>query len=199
MNATEQRLRDALKTVGDTIGPEDVPEPRFAGRRRRLSRPAMAAAVAASAAVVGGAVLGGALSSGSSGSSGDERGPLAPPSAAPSPSGSTAPKVSVFLCVKTSANPTCEHKDATEPQKRAIRSRLEALPQVRVVEFENTAQTPERVERRFRSSPQLSRMLKSGDIPESFRVTLAPGGDGRMVMRHMLGSPGVDLAIIEGR
>ncbi|TDD79029.1 hypothetical protein E1293_24570 [Actinomadura darangshiensis] len=195
MNATEERLRDALKTVGDTIGPEDVPEPRFATRRRRLSRPVMAvAAVAASAAVVvGGAVLGGVFPSG------DAPGPLAPPSASPSPSGSTAPRISVFLCTKASANQFCEHKDATEPQKRAIQSRLEALAQVSFVEFENTRQARERFERRFESSPELSRILKNGDVPESFRVTLASVGDVGKVMRDMVGRPGVDAVIIERR
>jgi hypothetical protein len=195
MNATEERLRDALKTVGDTIGPADVPEPRFAAPRRRLSRPVLAvAAVAASAAVVvGGAALGGVFAPSS------KIAPLASPPASPSPSAPTAPKITVFLCLKTSANPSCDGRKATGPQKQAIRRQLEAVPSVRGVEFESSTQALERFERRFRDSPWVDRMLKRGDIPESFRVTLAPGSDGRDAMKAVLGTPGVDTVIVEGR
>ncbi|GAA1794234.1 permease-like cell division protein FtsX [Actinomadura chokoriensis] len=200
MNATEERLRDALKTVGDTVGPADVPAPRFTTRRRRLPRPVLAtAAVAATAAVVaGGAALGGAFSP--DGRIAPLASPLAPsPSTAPSPSGSTGPKVAVFLCLKTSANPSCDRKDATDVQKRAIRTRLEELPQVRAVGFENTREARERFETRFKNSPEVSRMLKNGDIPDAFRVTLVPGGDTTAVAKEMLGRPGVDTVIVEGR
>ncbi|NEA28347.1 permease-like cell division protein FtsX [Actinomadura bangladeshensis] len=195
MNGTEERLRDALKTVGDTIGPADVPEPRFAARRRRVSRPMLtvAAAAAAGAVVVSGAVLGGAFPSG------DAARPLAPPSAPPSPSNSTLPKIAVFLCLKRSANPSCDGRDVTEPQKRATRQLLEALPSVRSVVLEDGEEARQRFEKRFRDSPWIDKMLKNGDIPESFRVTLAPGSDGRDAMRAVLGTPGVDTVIVEGR
>lgn len=195
MNGTEERLRDALKTVGDTIGPADVPEPGFATRRRRVSRPMLtvAAAAAAGAVVVSGAVLGGAFPSG------DAARPLAPPSAPPSPSNSTLPKIAVFLCLKTSANPSCDGRDVTEPQKRATRQLLEALPSVRSVVLEDGEEARQRFEKRFRNSPWIDKMLKNGDIPESFRVTLAPGSDGRDAMRAVLGTPGVDTVIVEGR
>jgi hypothetical protein len=149
--------------------------------------------VAAGAVVVSGAVLGGAFPSG------DAARPLAPPSAPPSPSNSTLPKIAVFLCLKTSANPSCDGRDVTEPQKRATRQLLEALPSVRAVVLEDREEARQRFEKRFRDSPWIDKMLKNGDIPESFRVTHAPGSDGRDAMRAVLGTPGVDTVIVEGR
>ncbi|NVI91505.1 permease-like cell division protein FtsX [Actinomadura sp. BRA 177] len=190
MNTTEERLRDALQTVGDTIRPETMPEPGFAGRRRRVPRPAMAmAAVAASAAVVvGGAVVGGAFRSDGA------TGPLAQPS-----SGASVPTISVFLCVETSANEVCDHKDATDAQKRAIKQHLEGLRSVRQVEFENKQQAYERFKSRFEDDDQFRRSVEAGDIPESFRGSLAPGADTGPVTKAMTGTPGVDKVIVEGR
>ncbi|CNE79106.1 Uncharacterised protein [Mycobacterium tuberculosis] len=194
MNATEERLRDALKTVGDTIGPADVPGPRFTVRRRSLSRPvlAMAAVAASAAAIVGGSVLGGAFSPG-----GRTASPAS--SASPSPSGSTAPKIAVFLCLRTSPNPSCNGKDVTGSQKRAIRQRMEALPSVRAIELEDRTQTRDRFERRSKNLAYVEQMLKSGGFPESFRVTLAPGADGKVVTMAVLGTPGVDTVIVGER
>ncbi|MFA1546701.1 permease-like cell division protein FtsX [Actinomadura chokoriensis] len=191
MNATEERLRDALKTVGDTIGPEDVPEPRFAARRRRFPRPVMAlAAVAASAAVaVGGAAVGGAFSSGGT------TGLLAPPS----PSGGAMPKISVFLCTKTSANPYCRGKGTTQPEKQEIQRVLEALPPVGSVEFENKQEAFERFKKGFENDERFRRSVETGDVPESFRVGLAPGADVKKVTAALVGMPGVDAVIVEGR
>ncbi|NKZ02763.1 permease-like cell division protein FtsX [Actinomadura latina] len=191
MNATEERLRDALQTVGDTVRPEDMPEPRFAARRRRLPLPAMAmAAVAASAAAavaVGGAVVGGAFTAG--GPNG-----LSAPS-----SGSSAPAVLVFLCTKTSANQGCDHKGATQQQKEEVRRVLSELPKVRGVEFENKGQAYMRFKKRFKGDEQFRRSVDAGDIPEAFRVALVPGADGTKVRMAVLGMPGVDTAIVEKR
>lgn len=198
MNAIEERLRDALKTVGDTIGPADVPEPRFTVRRRGLSRPvlAMAAVAASAAAIVGGSVLGGAFSPG-----GGTASPVSPASssASPSPSGSAASKAAVFLCLRTSPSPSCNGKNVTESQKRAIRRRLVALPSVRAIEFEDRTQTRDRYEQRSKNFAYVEQMLKSGGMPESFRVTLAPGADGKEVTMAVLGRPGVDTVIVEER
>ncbi|MFA1544511.1 permease-like cell division protein FtsX [Actinomadura monticuli] len=191
MNATEDRLRDALKTMGGTIGPEDVPEPEFAARRRKLPRPAMAlAAVAASAAVaLGAAVAGGAFSSGGT------SGLLAPPS----PSGGGVPKISIFLCTKTSANPSCAGKGATEREKREIQRVLEALPPVRGVEFEDRQEAFKRFEKGFENDEQFRRSVQAGDVPESFRVGLASGTGVKGVTAAVTGMPGVDTVIVEGR
>jgi cell division protein FtsX len=191
LNTTEERLRDALQSVGETVRPENVPDPRFIGRRRGLPRPAMAmAAVAASAAVVvGGVAVGGTFRSGGA------TGPLAQPSA----SGASVPTISVFLCVKTSGNPSCDHKDATDAQRRKVKQRLEGVGSVRQVEFENKQEAYERFKKRFPNDDQFRRSVEAGDIPESFRVSLAPGADTGPVTKAMTGTPGVDKVIVEGR
>lgn len=193
MNATEERLRDALKTVGDTIGPEDMPEPRLAAGRRRARRiaPAVVAVAACAAVVAGGAVVGGALSSG-----GTVR-PLTSMSASPSTAPTTL--VTVFLCTKASPNPSCLHEKATEPQKQALRQGLEALPGVSGVEYESDGQAYERLKRRFPDSELFRRSVEVGDVPDSFRVVVGTRAEASFVQRSVLGSPGVDTVIVEGR
>ncbi|TDD79431.1 permease-like cell division protein FtsX [Actinomadura rubrisoli] len=186
MNATEERLRDALKTVGETLAAEDVPPPRFAGRRRAMfSRPVLvAAAVAASAVVAVGGVTAGAVFT-----SGEKARPLSPAREA---------KVAVFLCVRTSSNPSCEKRDATAQQREAVKNLLERLPQVRKVEYESKRDAYERFKERFGKDERFLR-LQPGDVPDSMRVTLRAGAKPKTVMMAVLGTPGVDQVLIEKR
>ncbi|MFB4303228.1 permease-like cell division protein FtsX [Actinomadura sp. NTSP31] len=192
MNATEERLADALRTVGETIGPEDVPPPRFTGRRRAAFRRPMllTAAVAASAAIVaGGAVAGGALSSGHE--NGHKTGALTVPAG--------EVQVEVNLCTRTSSNASCEGKEMTGAQRAELQRALKADRRVREAVYMTKKQRFERFKARMESSgaPTPSSGLPR-DIPEAFIVTVARA-DAKSVMQSYLGRPGVDTVIVVGR
>jgi hypothetical protein len=205
VNATEERLADALRTVGGTIRPEDVPPPRFTERRRAPSRRPvlLAAAVAASAVVVaGGAVAGGALSSGdeagrkSGHKAGHETGPVA--------AAGGMVQVEVDLCTRTTSNASCDGKEVTGAQRAELKRVLEGDRRVREVVYLTKKQAYERFKARTRTpettgttgAPETTGpSRRSGDIPEAFIVTVAHA-DVKGIMQGCLGRPGVDTVFV---
>lgn len=106
-------------------------------------------------------------------------------------------EVSIFLCAKTSSNPTCSKSDATQDQKDSIKADLEKLPQVSKVEYESKEEAFERFKDQFSSTPGMVQSTKSGDIPDSFRVRLKNPEEYKAVAQTMLSRPGVDQVVNE--
>ncbi|MFD0685927.1 permease-like cell division protein FtsX [Actinomadura fibrosa] len=198
MNATEERLRDALEAVGGTLGPEDVPAPRFADgpvRARRagggLRRPMLvAASVAAAAAVaVGGAAAGGVLGAGKGAR------PMSSASAdKTSPPGSGGPVIVVKLCARTSTNASCDRRDVTAAQRQALAGRLRDRGDVRDVSYISKAQSYEYSKKRLKKyGPWHDGPV--GDAADMFEVTMRDGVGARGVIVAVLGRPGVDTVL----
>ncbi|MUN35660.1 permease-like cell division protein FtsX [Actinomadura litoris] len=190
MKSTEDRLREALKTVGDTMGSEDVPPMRSpVSRRSGLARPAVLASACAvvlvliGGLVVGGLVVGGKTLTGNGGG------------AASSPPEDK--HVAVYLCTKTSSNASCGHAEATDAQKANIKERLANIRQVRQVAYESKLQAYERVKKAF-SDKKHWETVKPGDIPEAFRVQVSNDGV-KLVQQAVIGLPGVDTVIVEDK
>lgn len=196
MNGPEERLTDALRDVGETIRPEDVPPPRFADRGTGvLSRPLTVSLAAAATVVVATAgVTAGVLASGDDGSRATSP-PLPSQSASPSASAGSGADVSVFFCIETSSNPSCQGKDATTAQRRALRARVEKLPAVSRVMYESKEEAFERFKNRFSKGPDWD--VRAGAIPDSLRIWLTDGANARDVQSAVLGEPGVDQVIVQ--
>jgi cell division transport system permease protein len=106
-------------------------------------------------------------------------------------------EVSIFLCAKTSSNPSCQKQDVTDQQRQALKGSLEKMPQVSNVEYENKQQAYERFKDRFAGSPGFVESTREGDIPDSFRVKLKNPEENKAVAQAMLCQPGVDTVINE--
>lgn len=106
-------------------------------------------------------------------------------------------EVSIFLCAKTSSNPSCQKQDVTDQQRQALKAQLEKMPQVSAVEYEDKQQAYERFKDRFAGSPGFVESTREGDIPDSFRVKLQNPEEYKAVAQAMLGQPGVDTVINE--
>ncbi|MFC5749456.1 permease-like cell division protein FtsX [Actinomadura rugatobispora] len=193
MNATERRLADALKTAGDTLGPGDVPPLDLSSKHRRsvLARPLILAAAAASVAAI---VVGAGAAAVTIGGSRPDRepGPL-------TRQADENNSVVVYLCARTSSNPVCGKKDATQVQKDALSKELAKLPWVHRVEYESRKEAFERFKKQFEERPGFVESAREGDIPDSFRVTVRDPGDRSKVGRAMIGRPGVDQVVVSER
>ncbi|MEV5831034.1 permease-like cell division protein FtsX [Spirillospora sp. NPDC052242] len=205
MNRTEERLKDALDAVGETLRPGDVPPPRFAERRRTRTFRRIVPMVAAAAVVAvaaGGAALAGGVLDGTDGAA-------ASPAASPSPSTVRAPTsvhVSVYLCTRTSSNEACRGRDATPREAQMIGKRLEAMSIVEHVDFESRMEAYERWRKRFASETEFEMSVRAGDLPEMYRVWVRGAGNDAAVRkgavavrRAVTGLPGVDQVVIEGK
>ncbi|MFS2295165.1 MAG: permease-like cell division protein FtsX [Actinomadura sp.] len=106
-------------------------------------------------------------------------------------------EVSIFLCAKTSSNPSCQKQDVTDQQRETLKGQLEQMPQVSEVQYENKQEAYERFKDRFAGSPGFVESTREGDIPDSFRVKLKNPEEYKGVAQAMLGQPGVDTVINE--
>ncbi|MFB4306093.1 permease-like cell division protein FtsX [Actinomadura sp. GTD37] len=106
-------------------------------------------------------------------------------------------EVSIFLCAKTSSNPSCQKQDVTDQQRQTLKANLEKMSQVSNVEYENKQQAYDRFKDRFAGSPGFVESTREGDIPDSFRVKLRNPEEYKAVAQAMLGQPGVDTVINE--
>ncbi|TDC54662.1 ABC transporter permease [Actinomadura sp. KC345] len=106
-------------------------------------------------------------------------------------------EVSIFLCAKTSSNPSCQKQDVTDQQRQTLKAQLDKLPQVSEVQYENKQQAFERFKDNFAGSPGFVESTREGDIPDSFRVKLKNPEEYKAVAQAVLGQPGVDTVINE--
>ncbi|MBW8487552.1 permease-like cell division protein FtsX [Actinomadura parmotrematis] len=106
-------------------------------------------------------------------------------------------EVSVFLCAKSSSNPSCNKQEATQADKDALKKQLGGMSQVAAVTYETKDQAYARFKDRFSSSPAFVNSVRSGDIPDSFRIRLKDPQQYKPVVQALLGQKGVDQVINE--
>jgi cell division transport system permease protein len=106
-------------------------------------------------------------------------------------------EVSIYLCSKTSTNPSCNKADRTDAQRAQLERDLNAMPQVSQVEYESKEQAYARFKERFSSTPGFVQSTKEGDIPDSLRVRLKNPQEYKTVAQAVNGRPGVDQVINE--
>ncbi|MGK5557198.1 permease-like cell division protein FtsX, partial [Actinomadura kijaniata] len=108
-------------------------------------------------------------------------------------------QVSVFLCVRSSANQRCGRADATARQKADLERDLRRAPGVQAVEYESVEAAYERLKRRFADNPELRDNVRVGHVPDAYRVRVAGRRDAEALQRSMSGRPGVDQVVIQPR
>jgi cell division transport system permease protein len=106
-------------------------------------------------------------------------------------------EVSIYLCNKMSANPSCHKAEPTQGEKDQIEAQLKAMPQVADVTAETQQQAFQRARERFKDTPGFSDTIQVGDIPDSFRVKLKNPKEYQAVVAQMQGRQGVDQVINE--
>ncbi|TYB48268.1 permease-like cell division protein FtsX [Actinomadura chibensis] len=106
-------------------------------------------------------------------------------------------EVSIFLCAKTSSNPSCQKRDVTEQERQQLQAQLKGMSQVSGVQYESKQQAYARFKDRFSGSPGFVESTREGDIPDSFRVKLRNPEEYKAVSQAVLGRPGVDTVINE--
>jgi cell division transport system permease protein len=95
-------------------------------------------------------------------------------------------QVSVFLT-----------KDVTQPERDAIRTELQQLPQVQQVYYESKQQAYERFKQQFKDVPSLVKNTSPDALPESYRVKLKDPRKYAIVASAVQNMPGVDE--VQGR
>jgi len=95
-------------------------------------------------------------------------------------------QVSVFLT-----------KDVTQPERDAIRTELQQLPQVEQVYYESKEQAYERFKVQFKDVPSLVNNTSKDALPESYRVKLKDPQKYAIVASAVQNMPGVDE--VQGR
>ncbi|QFG22553.1 permease-like cell division protein FtsX [Actinomadura sp. WMMB 499] len=202
MNATEERLKDALGAVGETVRPGEVPPPRFARRRaprayRRFVP--MAAAAAIAVAVGGGALAGGALDRGPDGAASPGGAPTPAPTVSAETKGATGAYITVFLCTDPTVvdRAACHGRGASAREKQFIEQRLRTMPIVERAVYESKQQAYERFKERFAGSPEFEESVKVGAVPDAFRVRVRAGESPEAVQRRLEGVPGIAEVVVE--
>lgn len=101
-------------------------------------------------------------------------------------------EVSVFLCGKSSDVSICPAGAVTEPQRKAVETKLNSLkPTVEEVYYESSAEAYQRFKEQFKESPILENVTQES-LPESFRVKLQNPEDYQVVATAVVGLPGVE-------
>ncbi|TQS21833.1 permease-like cell division protein FtsX [Microbispora sp. KK1-11] len=191
MSTIEDRLRDAMAARARTVPDDGLAHALPAPRRTRPRGLAIAAAALAMAATTVGVAR------------------FAQPSPDPrevslavmSLSGAAASydgvDVSVYLCVDDSAFEECKGGGATDREKANIERVLQARPDVQTIVFEDQRTAFEKF-RRFETNPLLLKVTTLEDMPESFRLKVAPAADPLAVAGAASELPGVSVVVAEG-
>ena len=90
-------------------------------------------------------------------------------------------------------------KDVTQPDRDAIRSQLQALPQVDAVFYESKAEAYEHFKVQFKNVPQLVKNTDPAALPESYRVKLKDPKKFPIVASAVQNMPGVDQVAAEAQ
>jgi cell division transport system permease protein len=85
----------------------------------------------------------------------------------------------------------------TEPERDAIRSQLEALPQVDKVFYESKSEAYQHFKEQFKSVPALVKNTDPSALPESYRVKLKDPKKFSVVASAVQNMPGVDQVAAE--
>jgi cell division transport system permease protein len=100
-------------------------------------------------------------------------------------------EVSVFLCHKNTAITTCQGKGITDQQRDALKAKLEALPGVEQVIYEDQNTAFKNFKQTLSSNNLLSQVTKAEDMPTSFRIKLTDPDNYQPVVQAAQGQPGV--------
>jgi cell division transport system permease protein len=108
-------------------------------------------------------------------------------------------EMSVYFCVKSSANPVCEQEGpATTLQKQQLQQRLQGMPQVEFAQYVSQAENYAEFKQEFSNEPSLVENTPTGSIPDSLEVKLRnPEADYNVVASAVTGAPGVDNVVNE--
>ncbi|GAA4234346.1 cell division protein FtsX [Streptosporangium album] len=186
MNATENRLREALSAAAATAA--DV-RPLTAPARRRSRAPLRIGAVVLAVAVTAfGAVR---LTVPSPVLRGETI--VAMSMSGVEPSGMAG--VSVFLCKKSDPFPHCKDREISTEDRENLLRMLEGRPEAEAVTFESRQQAWEKFQREYQDNPELLKAITPRDMPESFRVRIRPDADSMAVAQAAGELPGVSNAI----
>ena len=100
-------------------------------------------------------------------------------------------QVSIFLCTAKSDLPNCSSGAVTGPQRKEIRSQLDAMkPLVKDIFPESQLEAYNRLKAQYKDSPSY-RDIKPEQMPESFRVQLSDPTKYDVITSSFIGSPGV--------
>jgi cell division transport system permease protein len=100
-------------------------------------------------------------------------------------------EVSVFLCTKASAMPSCKGKAVTQAQTSALKTHIEGVPGVQEVFYEDQAQAYKNFQDAYASDKALVNSVTVEDMPPSFRVKVADPNNYQPVIQAIEGQPGV--------
>ncbi|MFZ2166870.1 MAG: permease-like cell division protein FtsX [Propionibacteriaceae bacterium] len=104
-------------------------------------------------------------------------------------------EITVFLCTKDSKGKNCDPgNDITEPQRQAVKSVLDANPEVQTVFYESKAESFEEFKEVYKNSPILESM--SVDLmQDSFRIKLKNPEEYQGVVSAVSGLKGVQNVV----
>jgi len=108
-------------------------------------------------------------------------------------------EMSVYFCIKSSPNPTCESDGpATAAEKAQLQHELEQMPQVQFAQYVSQSQNYRYFQQQFSNEPSLVNETPNGSIPDSLEVKLKnPEADFNVVYSAVQGAPGVDNVVNE--
>ncbi|MFF5209402.1 permease-like cell division protein FtsX [Streptosporangium sp. NPDC000396] len=105
-------------------------------------------------------------------------------------------EISVYLCSKNSPFPSCKgSRGVNEQQKNELQAKIQGLPDVERVEFEDSAKAYENFKNQFRSDSVTLAAVRPEDMPESFRVKLKDPNNYQAVVDTLKGAPGVSNVV----
>lgn len=100
-------------------------------------------------------------------------------------------EISVFLCHKNTAITTCQGKGITDQQRETLKAKLEALPGVEQVIYEDQNTAFKNFQQTLSSNNLLAKVTKAEDMPTSFRIKLVDPNNYQPVVQAAQGQPGV--------
>ena len=107
-------------------------------------------------------------------------------------------ELSIYLCIKTSPQPQCQHGPATDAERAQLKSQLMSMPQVQAVYYVTQQQAYSEFRQYFSNEPALVQDTQEGDIPDSFQVKLKnPEADYNIVASAVTGRAGVETVVDE--
>jgi len=107
-------------------------------------------------------------------------------------------ELSIYLCIKTSPQPQCQHGPATDAERAQLKSQLMSMPQVQAVYYVTQQQAYSEFRQYFSNEPAMVQDTQEGDIPDSFQVKLKnPEADYNIVASAVTGRAGVETVVDE--
>ncbi len=100
-------------------------------------------------------------------------------------------EVSLFLCGQDSEGPSCAGGAVTQDQREAIRSDLDAMPEVDQIFYESHQEAYDRFKKQFKNSAIVDN-VSPDQLPESFRVKLKNPEQFPIIASAFIGRAGVE-------